>query len=226
MVNGDTVLAERLTNVSMFSACEQCGTCSSACPITGKNGFNIRRILRSIDLDLIDEIINSPLPWACTTCGRCEDVCPNGVQVLEIIRPLRESTPQGYRPEGPPCLLSCPANVNVPGYVKLIAEGKTEEAYALIREKVPFPGILGRVCVHPCEEACRRGEVNDPVAICALKRYASDNNGGSVSEDFLKVAADTGQKVAIVGAGPAGLTVAFYLRKKGHQVLSSRLLQG
>jgi putative selenate reductase YgfK subunit len=218
MVNSDTVLVEKLTNVSMFSACEQCGTCSSACPITGKDGFNIRRILRSIDLDLIDEIVNSPLPWSCTTCGRCEDVCPNGIHILEIIRPLREISPQDYRPEGPPCLLSCPANVNVPGYVKLIAEGKTEEAYALIREKLPLPGILGRVCVHPCEEACKRGEVNDPIAICALKRYASDNNGSSISEKFLKVASGTGQRVAIVGAGPAGLTVAFYLRKKGHQV--------
>jgi NADPH-dependent glutamate synthase beta subunit-like oxidoreductase len=115
-------------------------------------------------------------------------------------------------------VLACPARIDIPGYLRLIAEGKTDEAYALIRERVPFPGILGRVCTHPCEDACRRRDVfNQPIEICALKRYVADK-AGEVSGEVLKVEKDTGHRVAIVGAGPAGLTAAFYLRKKGHQV--------
>jgi formate dehydrogenase beta subunit len=79
-----------------------------------------------------------------------------------------------------------------------------------------LPGILGRVCIHPCEEACRRREVNEPISICALKRYAADGNKGLWKKNVS--AGDSGKKVAIIGSGPAGLTVAFYLRKKGHKV--------
>ncbi len=214
-----TGLAERFVDdVSMFRACEQCGLCSSACPLTGVNGFNIRRILRHVELGLTEEIANSPSPWFCTTCGRCEGVCPNGIEILDIIRPLRSLSPPEFVPVGPPCIDACPARIDIPGYLRLIAEGKTDEAYALIRERVPFPGILGRVCTHPCEDACRRRDVfNQPIEICALKRYVADK-AGEVSGEVLKVEKDTGHRVAIVGAGPAGLTAAFYLRKKGHQV--------
>ncbi|MBA7621188.1 NADPH-Fe(3+) oxidoreductase subunit beta [subsurface metagenome] len=214
-----TGLAEKFVDdVNMFRACEQCGLCSSACPLTGVNGFNIRRILRHVELGLTEEIANSPSPWFCTTCGRCEGVCPNGIEILDIIRPLRSLSPPEFVPVGPPCIDACPARIDIPGYTRLIAEGKTDEAYALIRERVPFPGILGRVCTHPCEDACRRRDVfNQPIEICALKRYVADK-AGEVSGEVLKVEKDTGHRVAIVGAGPAGLTAAFYLRKKGHQV--------
>jgi NADPH-dependent glutamate synthase beta subunit-like oxidoreductase/Pyruvate/2-oxoacid:ferredoxin oxidoreductase delta subunit len=218
-MDSKTGLAERFVDdVSMFRACEQCGLCSSACPLTGVNGFNIRRILRHVELGLTEEIANSLSPWFCTTCGRCEGVCPNGIEILDIIRPLRSLSPPEQVPEGTTCVLACPARIDIPGYLRLIAEGKTDEAYALIRERVPFPGILGRVCTHPCEDACRRRDVfNQPIEICALKRYVADK-AGEVSGGVLKVEKDTGHRVAIVGAGPAGLTAAFYLRKKGHQV--------
>ncbi len=211
------VLAEKFSDVEMFRACEQCGCCSSACPITGVDGFNIRRIIRHIELDLIDEIADTHFPWACTTCGRCESVCPNGIAILDIIRPLRFMSPDEFVPDEAPCIKACPGGIDVPGYVRLIAQGKAGDAYALIREKVPFPGVLGRVCTHPCEDACKRGEVNMPIAICALKRYAADNETG-LWREALQVADDTGHKVAIIGAGPAGLTAGFYLRKKGHGV--------
>jgi Fe-S oxidoreductase len=160
--------AERfIDDVSMFRACEQCGLCSSACPLTGVDGFNIRRVLRHVELDLLEEIAASPYPWSCTTCGRCEEVCPNGIAILDIVRPLRALGPQEFIPVAPPCVEACPAGIDIPGYLRCIAEGKIDKASALIREKVPFPGILGRVCTHPCEDACRRGGVNEPIAICA-----------------------------------------------------------
>jgi NADPH-dependent glutamate synthase beta subunit-like oxidoreductase len=214
-----TGLAEKIVDdVTMFRSCEQCGLCSSACPLTGVDGFNIRRILRHVELDLIEEIAASPFPWFCTACGRCEEVCPNGIGILDIIRSLRSLSPRQYVPERPPCVEACPVGIDIPGYLRLIARGRTDDAYALIREKVPFPGILGRVCTHPCEEACRRGDVfHQPIAICALKRYVADNVS-DVSEQMSPIAPDTGHKIAVIGSGPAGLTAAFYLRKKGHQV--------
>jgi NADPH-dependent glutamate synthase beta subunit-like oxidoreductase len=210
-------LAQKFKDAAVIAACEQCGSCSGACPLTGKNDFNIRRIIRHIQLDLVPEVADSPLPWFCTTCGRCEDACPNSVDILAGIRALRQLSPPERVPEWPPCTLACPAKVDVPGYLRLIAQGKVDEAYALILEKVPFPGVLGRVCTHPCEDACRREEVNMPIAICVLKRYAADNETGSWRER-LRVKDDTGHKIAIIGAGPAGLTAAFYLRIKGHRV--------
>ena len=213
----EAILTEKLRDAAVIAACEQCGCCSSACPLTGKNDFNIRRIIRHVQLDLVNEVADSPLPWFCAICGRCEDACPNSVEILAGIRALRQLSPPERVPEGPPCTLACPANVDVPGYLRLIAQGKVDEAYALILEKVPFPGVLGRVCTHPCEDACKREEVNTPIAICSLKRYAADNESGSWQK-ALRVKDDTAHKVAIIGAGPAGLTAAFYLRKKGHQI--------
>lgn len=197
-------------------SCEQCGLCSSACPLTGEEGFNIRRIGRAVQLGMVDEILDSKLPWVCTTCGRCEAACPNGYGIMSATRALRAMMKPELIPSMAPCRKACPAGVDVPRYVRLIGQGKADAAYAVIRERVPFPGILGRVCAHPCEQACMRRFVNKPVSICALKRFAYDE-----ARDTLPPAAtgpDTGKKVAVVGAGPAGLTAAFHLRKKGHAV--------
>ncbi len=147
----------------------------------------------------------------CKFCTACVEVCPTGALVDKSVEPATREA------DLVPCKAACPAHIDVPGYLRMCAQGKRDEANAIIREKVPFPGILGRVCIHPCEDVCRRGEVNEPISICALKRYAADADKGLWKNEN-RIAADTGKKVAIVGAGPAGLTAAFYLRKKGHAV--------
>ncbi len=209
--------AEKFNDIEMFRYCEQCGRCSSACPITGINRFNIRRLIRHVELDLIDEIAASPMPWFCATCGRCEDACPNGIKILEITRTLRRIGPEELTPDKPLCVNACPAGIDIPGYLRFISQGNMDEACKLVIEKAPFPGVLGRVCTHPCETACKRGEINQSISICAAKRYAADK-AGDLTEWMSDTAPDSGHKVAVIGAGPAGLTAGFYLRKKGHQV--------
>jgi NADPH-dependent glutamate synthase beta subunit-like oxidoreductase len=147
----------------------------------------------------------------CKFCTACVEVCPTGALVDKSVEPATRED------DLVPCRAACPAHIDVPGYLRMCARGKRDEANAIIREKVPFPAILGRVCIHPCEDACRRSEVNESISICALKRYAADGDKGLWKNEN-PIAADTGKKVAIVGAGPAGLTAAFYLRKKGHAV--------
>ncbi len=217
-MNTITKAAQRFHEVDMFRYCEQCGRCSSACPLTGIDDFNIRRIIRYVELELIDEIADSLKPWFCATCGKCEDACPNGVKILDITRILRAlSFDKNILDEEVPCVKACPAGIDIPEYMRLISEGKNEQACELILEKVPFPGILGRICAHPCETACKRVEVNEPVSICATKRYAADN-AEELPKSVFNVRADTGHKIAVIGAGPAGLTAAFYLKKIGHKV--------
>lgn len=147
----------------------------------------------------------------CKFCTACVEVCPTGALVDKAVAPAARAE------DIVPCKAACPVHIDVPGYLRLIARRKADEAHAVVREKVPFPGVLGRVCIHPCEQACRRAEVNEPIAICALKRYAADRQKG-LWKDQSKVSNDTGKKVAVIGAGPAGLTASYYLRKQGHAV--------
>lgn len=117
-----------------------------------------------------------------------------------------------------PCTKACPANTDCQGYVGLIANGEYTEAVRLIKEKIPLPSSIGRVCPHPCEKQCRRQFVDEPVSIAFLKSFASDMDIASAVPYTPSVEPDTGKTVAVVGGGPAGLTAAYFLRRQGHSV--------
>jgi heterodisulfide reductase subunit A2 len=166
-------------------------------------------------------------PNKCTGCGECAKVCP--VSMPDVFnqglaewkaayRLYPQAFPQAFaikKLDRAPCTLTCPAEINVQGYVQLVKMGKYEDAVKLIMERLPLPGVLGRVCPHPCESKCRRQELDEPVAICALKRFAADQVDISSFKTPLVEARP--EKIAIIGSGPAGLSCAYHLALKGYR---------
>ncbi|MCD6353718.1 MAG: FAD-dependent oxidoreductase, partial [Proteobacteria bacterium] len=116
-----------------------------------------------------------------------------------------------------PCNLTCPAGIDIQGYVGLAANGEYAAAEKVIKQSLPFPGVLGRVCPAPCQQECRRNLVEDAVSIKYIKRFISDHNFSNQTRYTPPVAKPSGKKVAIIGAGPAGLSCAYYLAQKGHK---------
>lgn len=166
----------------------------------------------------------------CTGCGECVEVCPVEVpnefdlglaNRKAIYRLYPQAVPNAFAIDKQgisPCRDACPAGINVQGYVALISQGKFKEAIELIRERMPFPAICGRVCHHPCEDKCNRNEIDDPIAIRALKRFVADWALRHEEEPERIEPVYKDKKVAIIGAGPAGLTCAFDLLKMGYPV--------
>jgi formate dehydrogenase beta subunit len=196
-----------------YNLCILCGRCVQECADARGIGA-ISFANRGIDT-VVGTAFDKPLQDSgCRFCGACVEVCPVGALMDEGAR---------YKPEhvheevSVPCQYACPAGINVPLYVYLIGEGKYQESLAVIREKVPFPGVLGRVCIHPCEEACRRSALNEPISIRFMKRFVADRDKGDWKK-LSRKSSPTGKKVAIVGSGPAGLTAGYYLAKAGHSV--------
>ncbi len=207
------VSAGRHKNIELLTYCE-------IEEIKGKQGdFNvkIRKKSRFIDLS------------KCTGCAECERVCPvervsefdEGLSRRKAIyRLFPQAVPNAFTIEKEgisACKSACPAGVNVHGYVALISQGKFKEAIQLIRERLPFPGVCGRVCPHPCESECKRKDVDEPIAIAGLKRFVADwERKNPVEEEFEKKKRD--KRIAVIGAGPAGLTCAYFLAKEGFDV--------
>ena len=122
-----------------------------------------------------------------------------------------------YDEKTPPCIKGCPAGEQIPQYFALIKEKRYQEAWHMILEDNPLPGVCGRVCYHPCEGVCNRKDFDETIAIHNLERFVADKNvGNSYPERFY--AEKNGKKTAIIGSGPAGLSAAFQLARKGHAI--------
>jgi NADPH-dependent glutamate synthase beta subunit-like oxidoreductase/formate hydrogenlyase subunit 6/NADH:ubiquinone oxidoreductase subunit I len=166
----------------------------------------------------------------CTLCGKCVEVCPvTGCDTAKAItfhsRKSLPGRPVIDKRQQPLCQAGCPLGVNAQGYVALAAQGKYEQALRLIREKNVLPGICGRICTHPCEDSCRRGELDEPVSIRAIKRFLADyleeqsqQSGQVIDLQGGEAIEPRKEKVAVIGSGPAGIAAAADLAKKGYNV--------
>jgi len=193
--------------------CVLCGRCVRAChELRGVGVLFYKRkgketyIGTASDLPLADS--------GCRFCGACAEVCPTG-SIMD-----KEEFAKGKSRKAAlvPCRYACPAEIDVPRYIRFIQKKDYSAATAIIKEKVPFPKVLGYVCDHPCESVCRRGEINQSISIRNLKRYAAEHDEEKLWEKNSNKKPSTGKKVAIIGAGPAGLTAAYYLLNQGHTV--------
>jgi len=166
----------------------------------------------------------------CTSCGECINVCPISInddynEGLSDRKAIYKQYPQAIpgafaieKKGTAPCRATCPAHVSVQGYIALIAQGKYSEALALFKKDHPFPGVCGRVCHHPCEGACTRTDVDQSLAIMHLHRFLADEDMANDQPFIPEQKAQRDEKVVIIGAGPAGLTCAYFLAVEGYQV--------
>ena len=166
----------------------------------------------------------------CTSCGECAKVCPvevpsehnQGLALRKaVFKQYEQAIPGGYgisKRSTAPCKATCPAHVSIQGFIALMNQGKYAEALKLFKQEHPFPGSCGRVCHHPCESVCTRGDADEPVAIQYLHRYLAQVDFEDNDPYIPDVAEKRDEKVAVVGSGPAGLTCAYYMAQKGYRV--------
>ncbi len=227
-MNEDTCMVDVARFFMEFVQDESCGKCVP-CRLGTKRMLEIlERITRGEgregDVELLEELALTIRDTALCGLGQ---TAPN--PVLSTIKYFREEYDEHikykYCRAGAcselfisPCENACPANVNVPGYLALIAAGRVKDAYHLIRQENPFPSVCGRVCTHPCESKCRRRQMDEPLAISDLKRYVADEMFKS-NEPFVDLVFPKKDKsIGIIGAGPSGLTCAYYLARLGYDV--------
>ena len=183
--------------------CLGLGTCGKVCPFDaitmGPQG-----------LPVVDEN-------KCTGCGTCERVCPKHIINLSSVtrRIMREYTTEECTT---PCQRSCPAGIDIREYIHQISLGNFHRSVQVIKERNPFPAIIGRICPRPCELDCRRNYIDEPVAINYLKRFASDFERQSDERILPYKAPSSGRSIAVVGGGVEGLSTAFFAARLGHRV--------
>jgi NADPH-dependent glutamate synthase beta subunit-like oxidoreductase len=181
--------------------CLGLGTCARACPFDAIS-------MGPEGLPVVNEN-------KCTGCGTCERVCPKHIINLSSItrRIIREYTTEECTT---PCQRACPAGINIREYIRQISLGNNHRAVQVIKERNPFPAVIGRICPRPCELECRRNYIDEPVAINFLKRYAADYEKESGDRILPYKAPDTGRRIAVVGGGVQGLSTAFFAARLGH----------
>ncbi len=206
--------------------CNGCHACEVACK--QEHGLGVGpRVVRVIE--------KSPL-YVPLFCHHCEDApcalaCPEdaitkdpetGIVLLDPEKCTGCNAVEGKsgaeKQDTSACKAECPAHIDVQGYVNLAAKGKFQRALELIKESSPFPSICGRICPHPCESACNRGGIDEPVANHAIERFVADLDLKAAKRYMPKIKDKKEDKVAIIGSGPAGLTCAYYLAQEGYQV--------
>ena len=215
-----------------------CNCCSCSCfSLRLATLFNTPDAIRSNFTAVAD-------PEKCVACGQCVENCPSnalklGQRLCAKDEPVKKESitardhrwteknwntdyrenRQDVAPEGTsPCKTQCPAHIAVQGYFKLAAQGKYEDALALIKKENPFPAVCGRICPHKCEDECTRGKIDEPVAIDEIKKFIADKELDGSIRYIPQKRYNLGNKVAIVGAGPAGLACAYYLAIDGYAV--------
>lgn len=214
-------LYRSLLHISMNQSCGKCVPCRDG---LGEVDYYLKSILNG---DATEETLDL-MERKCRMIASTAD-CAVGVVGANMILDSLDEFADEYEShirdhkcvenmiQTTPCITLCPAHVDVPGYIALIKEQNYADAVKVIRNKNPFPTACAFVCEHPCEKKCRRTLVDDPVNIRGLKKYAVDNaNADTVDNPVPNVA--TGKKIAVVGAGPSGMTAAYYLALMGHSV--------
>ncbi len=228
VLDEDTCMVDVAKYFLSFTMMESCGKCIP-CRWGNKQLLDILEDIttgrgKPEDIDLLIEL--SENVKAGSLCGLGQ-TSPN--PVLSTIRYFRNEYESHIRKRHcsavackglvkAPCSHTCPAGVDAPRYIRMIADKRYDDALAVIRESIPFPAVCGYVCFHPCETKCRRGLLDEPIAIKELKRFAADH-AKSFAINEQATAQPSGKRVAVVGSGPAGLTAAYYLAKRcGHKV--------
>ena len=196
-------------------------TCAEVTKVTGYAGnfkATIKKRSKYVDID------------NCTACGECARVCPVSypsewqlgmAKRKAAYRPFPQAVPNVYTIDKrglPPCRATCPAGVNAQGYIAMISQGKFKEALEVLRRTMPFAGVCGRVCTHPCESECERGKVDQPVSIRFLKRFMADYELKNGRPKAQAQPITKKQKVAVIGSGPSGIACAYDLIRQGYAV--------
>ena len=215
-----------------------CNCCGCSCyAVRIGNMFKNTDMIRSNYLAKIDKD-------KCVACGECVENCPTNAlklgQKLCTIKPIKEKkietprnmewTPDRFNTDyrtnrddvvdsgTSPCKTNCPAHISIQGYIKLASLGKYKEALELIKHENPFPAVCGRICPRSCESACTRSDIDEPIAIDEIKKFIAEQDLNENNRFIPKIKHDYEEKIAIIGAGPAGLSCAYYLAVHGYKV--------
>lgn len=235
----DDGLVHQITNMDGDGKCFAiCNCCTCSCfALRTSQYYNTPNLSRSNYVADVDK-------EKCTACGQCVEYCPaNALKLGQKVcsktpieftpTPLpddHEWGPEMYNPEyrtnkknvvetgTAPCKTACPAHIAVQGYIKLAAQGRYIEALELIKKENPFPAVCGRICPHNCESECTRGNIDEPIAIDEVKKFLADQELKASYRFIPKKAHNYGKKMAVIGAGPAGLSCAYYLAIDGYKV--------